>query len=173
MSVTFHTLKVLHPSPRTLIIGDRNDLQSEDVVRISGSFRQIVDKPTRKGRILDIVVTDMWGLFQSPVIIPPIEVVDKAKASGAVPSDHDGIQLLPMHKIEDGRKQAKSVNVRRIPDSSMFSYGRNLMTEDWSFLPPSNELTLLVEQFDEYNQCTLNWFFKHWIRLLWRRLMFR
>ena len=53
-------------------------------------------KPTRKGKISDIIVTDLWRYYQPCVIVPPIQIDDEFVASGAVPSDHEGVVISPV-----------------------------------------------------------------------------
>ena len=160
ITFNYNHLKILHPSAKTLIIGDRNDLKILELVKISTSFQQVVDKPTRKGRILDIIVTDMWNLYQSPIIVPPIQVDLKAVASGAKPSDHDGVVIVPVTSVSDKSIQSKQITVRRMPESQINSFGRMLVKEKWEFMLSEKENpTELVNKFDEYNAKVIDAFF--------------
>ena len=124
-------MKIDHPSAKTLILGDKNDLKIEELVKISPTFQQIVDKPTRKGKILNIVVTDMWGLYKPCLILPPIEVDDSKKLSGAVSSDHDGVLLHPIVSVTDHKNSSKEITVRRLPESKFNEFGRELTSVNW------------------------------------------
>ena len=48
-------------------------------------LHQIVDKNTRKDKILDIIIMNTSGYYQSPIIAPPIE---PDNPSTGQPSDH-------------------------------------------------------------------------------------
>ena len=66
--------------------GDRNDIKIEKFLDISGSFRQIVTKPTYGNKkVLDICVTDLGSYYCEPQIRQPIIPEDSTR----VPSDHN------------------------------------------------------------------------------------
>ena len=62
LTLTYHSLKTIHPTAKVIILGDRKEVSIDKFLGISGNLQQIVDKPTRKGNILDIIVTDMASL---------------------------------------------------------------------------------------------------------------
>ena len=79
-------------------------MEDEDLLAIDQNFRQIVKVPTRKGRTLDVVVTDIGSFYQNPVAIPPVPVDGRV----GVPSDHHGVFLEPSNNWnekseEDGK----------------------------------------------------------------------
>ena len=95
IALTYHELKVSHPESMAIVAGDRNDIKIDDLLSISHNFQQIVDKPTRKGRILDVVVTDMAHVFQPVVLLRSIGI-DEGKSG--VPYDHSGVLVRPQHQ---------------------------------------------------------------------------
>ena len=70
LNLTINILKLEHPTAQVIILGDRNEIQMKELDKIHPSLTQIVDQPTRKGEILDVILSDMPELFQSPMIIP-------------------------------------------------------------------------------------------------------
>ena len=69
-----------------IIMGaDRNSMDISPIINCGLKMRQIVDKPTRKNKILDVIITNVPDLYKSPVIVPPVP----CDVPGAgVPSDH-------------------------------------------------------------------------------------
>ena len=84
-------LRTLHPAAGCIIAGDCNDLSIGLLTALDPAFRQIVNLPTRKDKILDIIVTDLHSFYEEPEIIHPDEVDDGAPDFS---SDH---LYLPAH----------------------------------------------------------------------------
>ena len=72
MTVTLQVLLTTHSDAGIIISGDRNNIDIPVLLSIDPSLRQIVTKPTRGGRILDVVATNLWKYYNEPVIVPPI-----------------------------------------------------------------------------------------------------
>ena len=58
-----------------------------------GPLRQVVTLATRKSAILEIVLTDLHTLYQTPECLPPLQV-DEGKAGSD--SDHNIVLLPPI-----------------------------------------------------------------------------
>ena len=54
-------------------MGDRNKIPMESLQLIEHSLRQVVNKPTRKKNILDMILTNAANSNFEPEILPPIE----------------------------------------------------------------------------------------------------
>ena len=72
-----------YPAAGVLLVGDFNKMRTS---RVTGNFylKQIVDKPTRKGAILDKILTNMADLYPTPEI-----------CSHLGKSDHNIITTIP------------------------------------------------------------------------------
>ena len=68
-----------------IVAGDRNGIPISDLLGISPRLVQLVDKPTRKNKILDVILTDSPGLFGKIDIFPPLTPDNPATHK---PSDH-------------------------------------------------------------------------------------
>ena len=83
---SYHFLKASHPSAYLLLGGDVYSLNWTELMKMSQSMQQCVTKPTRKGKILSILITDLHNFYSEveirPLLKPDIEGVGK-------PSDHD------------------------------------------------------------------------------------
>ena len=113
LTVTVNTLRVEHKSAKLLVAGDRNKLPIEDLLKVLPDLTQIVDKPTRKDSILDIVLTDIPELFTEVTIIPPVDV---DKDGVGVPSNHKGVLVEPIGESEPTRTKRKTIEVQQIND---------------------------------------------------------
>ena len=149
LSLTINNLKIIHPKANFIIAGDKNDLKEGEIVAICPSFKQIVLKPTRKDKILTIVVTDLQNLYQEPIIIPPVPVDEGSSGS---PSDHNGVLLLPITNFHSQPRTKKKVTIRPIPDSSLNNFGKTFVNESFDFLLTKSSPTTLVELFQ--NHCS-------------------
>ena len=83
-----------HQSARVIFAGDIKDLCPKKITDFDKSLKQVVNLPTRKGKILDVIITDMWKFYQQPIILPLIRVDEKKKG---VPSDHSGVLFIPIN----------------------------------------------------------------------------
>ena len=82
---SYHILKSRYPMAYFLGGGDINGLNWKELVTISSSFRQCVTKPTRKNKVLSIIITDLHPFYEEVKVIPPLE--PDVKGIGK-PSDH-------------------------------------------------------------------------------------
>ena len=147
ITITFNKLKIIHPNSAVIIAGDRNDLGESDILSISPSLRQIVLKPTRKNKILEIVITDLHRFYQEPLIVKPVPVDE---GSLGVPSDHDGVLVIPLNSSASQAKSKTVKIVRPIKQSSLDTFGQKIVLEDWSFLQHESSPTSLVQNFQDH-----------------------
>ena len=92
MTTTLQSLLVLHRNAGIIISGDKNEIDVSELLLIDPSLRQLVNKPTRGNNILDVILTNLGRYYCEPVIIPPVNPDNPARA---VPSDHMGIIAKP------------------------------------------------------------------------------
>ena len=147
ISITLNKLRTIHPNVAVIIAGDKNDLDERGILSICPSLRQIVLKPTRKNKTLDIVITDLHRYYTEPSIVPPVPVDDVALG---VPSDHDGVLVLPLTNSSSNSKTKTIKTIRPIKQSSLDNFGQNIVLEDWSFLEKEASSTSLVQTFQDH-----------------------
>jgi hypothetical protein len=82
---TYNKLKTKYPSAYFVLGGDINCLKTDLLLSISPAFRQIVLKPTRKDKVLSVIITDLHRYYQEPIILPPLK---PDKLGIGKPSDH-------------------------------------------------------------------------------------
>ena len=149
MTITLQSLLTTYPQAGILISGDKNDLGIDRLLTLDPSLRQIVNKPTLRAKILDIILTNMPSLYKEPEIVQPIPVDNPAK--GGVPSDHSGVIVSPLSDASKPAPRKKICRIiRPITSSSIRNLGQVLVNEKWKFLDPSLPSTDLVELFQYY-----------------------
>ena len=150
ISVSYNSLKIQHPDSAIFISGYKNSLDETNILALNPKFHQIVSQNTRKNKILTILITDLPGYYQVPQIIPPVPV---DVFGHGVPSDHNGVFVLPITSENSQRKSiARKVQVRPLPESLICKFGSVLVKEDWAFLTPLMTSTKLVGSFENYTR---------------------
>ena len=149
ITLTYNILKTQHPKAALILSGDKNSLDEKKILSINPNFRQIVHQPTRKNKILTIIITDLFAYYQNPVIIPPIPVDDPEIG---VPSDHNGVMIIPITSDYRRKADVKRINVRPMPDSLISKFGCSVVKEDWKFLDTLKTPSEMVEKFQDYNE---------------------
>ena len=125
-------------------------MDETNILALNPKFHQIVSQNTRKNKILTILITDLPGYYQVPQIIPPVPV---DVFGHGVPSDHNGVFVLPITSENSQRKSiARKVQVRPLPESLICKFGSVLVKEDWAFLTPLMTSTKLVGSFENYTR---------------------
>ena len=71
---TLHIVRSTHDDVRFLFGGDLNRLNISDILEAHGALKQIVSVPTRKGAILEVVLTDLHTFYHPPTTLPPLQV---------------------------------------------------------------------------------------------------
>lgn len=139
-SIFFNSLAVaesIYPNCALIIVGDFNRF---DVTQLKRHFhlKQIVKAPTRKGAILDLVITNLHGHYDKPQAFPPVG-----------PSDHDIKSVSPLVR-KPGTASEKFILKRDLQPSRKAGIGRYLCSLDWplslSSLETCDELLCVFEQ---------------------------
>ena len=59
----YNILKVKYPSAFLITGGDINELNIQEILSMKENLKQIVTKPTRKKKILSVIITDLHGTY--------------------------------------------------------------------------------------------------------------
>ena len=125
---TLHMLKTKFPEAPIIMGSDKNSMDIRPILNCGLKIRQIVDLPTRNGKILDIILTDIPQHYNSPVIIPPVPCDNP---NDGVPSDH----WVPVCYPHTSRHTApirryRTVQYRPLPEDGVRKYGSWLTDEN-------------------------------------------
>ena len=103
-------------------MGDFNDFET-GILMSSLNVKQVVEKPTRGAAVLDLIITNLWQLYQSPHILAPL---------GS--SDHNIVYWQPSNdrtNKEKSRVKSTKQLIRHYPRSGTDAFGRWASTHDW------------------------------------------
>ena len=127
----------IYPNCALIIAGDFNRL---DVTRLKRHFqlKQIVETPTRKDAILDLVLTNLHDYYNKPQIFSPFGL-----------SDHNTISVSVLAR-KSGSASDKFILKRDFRPSRKAEMGRYLSSLDWPLLFVSLEsCDALLNVFEE------------------------
>ena len=147
ISTVLNKLKVDHPDAATIIAGDKNDLDESRILDLDPALVQLVRKPTRKDKILSIVITDLRRFYVEPKIVDAVPVDNPTIGA---PSDHNGVLVEPVNNIEATKGTSKEIKfVRPMPESSILEYRESIGNIDWSLMIDEMSSSNMVEMFQE------------------------
>ena len=145
ISTVLNILKTEHPNAATIIAGDKNDLDETGILAIDPALVQIVRKPTRKDKVLSIVITDLQRFYIEPKIVDPIPV-DNPQIGA--PSDHNGVLVAPLNNNFRTKGTTKEIKfVRPMPQSSILDYRQSIGNIDWSLMTDGLSSSNMVDIF--------------------------
>ena len=126
-----------YPAAGVLLLVDFNNVRTS---RVTGSFhlKQIVDKPTRKGAIIDKILTNMADFYPTPEI-----------CSHLGKSDHNIITAIPCLGTTWKHRQCSQTikTTRHITTETKRTFAADLTAINWSSL---YHLSTCQEQFDAF-----------------------
>ena len=142
---TSHFLLSKYPDAALFIGGDINHLPLAPILSSIPHARQIVTKPTRGDRILDVIITNIPQYYGEPDIVSP---VFPDKPGSGVPSDHDVPVAAPLtHTSAIPTRTYRTVKYRPLPQSAISQFGQWITNEDWQSVNephnPSDQVELL------------------------------
>ena len=128
---TLHMLKMKHPDAPILMGSDKNSMDIRPILCAGLRLRQVVDLPTRQGKILSVIIMNIPNLYNSPVIIPPVPCDDP---SSGQPSDHSVPVCYPhTDRTKPPARRYKTVSYRRLPESKIAQFGTWLTSTELIF----------------------------------------
>ena len=164
---TLHMLKTQYPDCPIILGADKNDMDIKPLLNCGLKLRNIVDLPTRQGKILDILLLNIPQLYNCPIIIPPVPCDDPTSGK---PSDHSVPVSYPhTDRSKPPARRYKTVTTRPLSVTGMTQFGNWIVREPLKFtkddilpssanpspsLSPSNHAKmledLLTKKLDEF-----------------------
>ena len=146
---TLHMLATQHPGSAIILGADKNYMDIRPLLNCGLRLRNCVDKPTRQGAILDIILMNTFPYYSSVTIVPPIQPDDPNKGK---PSDHSVPVCVPnTDRYSRPERSFKTIKYRPMPESSLKKFGEWIVAEKWEGmrgnLPPSQQ----TEVFEKNN----------------------
>ena len=153
------TLQMLcskYPQCGIILGADKNYMDIRPILNCGLRLRQVVDQSTRQGAILDIIIMNLSGFYNCPIIAPPIQPDNPSKGK---PSDHS-VPVCSPHtdRYSAARRNFKVIKYRPLPDSSVRKFGEWIVTEGWESVQDNLSPTEQVAEFERLVQDKLNQF---------------
>ena len=114
-----------------MILGaDKNQMDIRPILSCGLRLRQVVDLPTRQGKILDIIIMDIPQFYDSPVIIPPVPCDDPTTG---MPSDHSVPVCVPhTDRHNPPVRRYRTVTFRPLPDNCFKQFAQWIIKETFN-----------------------------------------
>ena len=110
-------------------------------------IRQIVDKPTRRNNILDVLFTNLPSMYQTPIIVPPITADNPETAKS---SDHSVPVRTPhVDRFQRPVRNYKIIKFRPLPDSGVRNFGNWIVNEKWNTIEVNDSATDKAIAFED------------------------
>ena len=111
---TLDLVRSTHPDCGIVILGDFNGLDFSDVLS-HHDLKQVVRTSTRGINVLDLIVTNLAGLYNIPVVTAPLGT-----------SDHSSVEWSSLTSTigSSVNRGATKCRVRRFPQSACDTFGR-------------------------------------------------
>ena len=154
---TLHMLATKHPQAPILMGSDKNSMDIRPILNCGLKIRQVVDLPTRKGKILDIILMSIPQYYNSPVIIPPVPCDNP---EDGVPSDH-WVPVCYPHtaRHHPPKRRFRTVRYRPLPEDGVRKFGKWITSQNCETQYRSERFTadeqamwlqkLLIDKLDE------------------------
>ena len=153
---TLQMLSAKFPECGLILGADKNEMDIRPILNCGLRLRQAVDKCTRQGRILDIIIMNTLGYYNSPIIAPPIKPDNPLKGK---PSDHWVPVCIPhTDRYRPAQRNFKVIKYRPLPDSSVRKFGEWIVGEGWETIKDNVSPTNQVAAFEQLCQDKLNQF---------------
>ena len=148
---TLHMLATQHPGSAIILGADKNYMDIRPLLNCGLRLRNCVDKPTRQGAILDIILMNTFPYYSSVTIVPPIQPDDPTKGK---PSDHSVPVCVPhTDRYSRPERSFKTVKYRPMPESSIRKFGEWIVSEGWEGLrgdlTPSQQTKVFEDKIQE------------------------
>ena len=153
---TLQMLKTTYPDCPMILGADKNSMNIQPILNCGLKLKQLVDLPTRQGKILSILLMNTPQFYNSPVIIPPVPCDDPTSGS---PSDHSVPVSYPhTDQYNPPSRRYKTVHFRPLPEKSLNNFGSWITSETFENIshevdPSKHAKTLenlLLAKLDEY-----------------------
>ena len=134
-----------HPNAGIMLVGDFNHFSYWHICN-HFNLRQMVKNPTRGDAILDLIFTNLLHRCNSPEILPGIGL-----------SDHNSVIIRPVKSIR--KMKAELVFKRTVNPHLKDSFGRWLVSIDWSFIQDLPTCTQKLSAFQTLLSYAVHTFF--------------
>ena len=134
---TLQMLSAEHPGCGLILGADKNYMDIKPILNCGLRLSQVVDRSTRQGVILDIIIMNLSSYFNTPIIASPICPDDP---SNGKPSDHSVPVCTPhTDRYTAPNRNYRIIKYRPLPESGLRKFGEWIVNEGWDGL--NDEMT--------------------------------
>ena len=112
--------------------GDKNQMQLGPLIAGLPKTHQIVTKVTHGDKILDVLLTNLFRYYSTPIIVNPVQPDDP---NHGVPSDHQVPVAYPVSQDYQLSRDYIIKTARHLPDSGLEQFDQWISSEEWRYLP--------------------------------------
>ena len=124
---TLHMLCSKYPESVIILGADMNQMDIRPILDCGLKLRQIVNKNTRKNKVLDVLIMNVSCYYNSPIIAPPIQPDNPETGQ---PIDHSVPVCTPhTDRYTRPERSYKIIKYRPIPQSSLLQFGQWIMSQ--------------------------------------------
>ena len=118
---TIDTLRNQYPDCGIVLLGDFNDFNISNLLACH-SLKQVVDQPTRGTSILDLIITNLFHLYEKSHVLAPLGT-----------SDHNSVRWSPRVNLRSKNHSQGTAKrpVRLFPRHAVNAFGRWVSTHNW------------------------------------------
>ena len=93
-------------------------------------MKQVISVPTRKGAVLEKVITDMHSFYHPPTSLPPLQVDERKKGKNG---DHKVIIMAPLSNTNFKLERKKRiVKTRPLPKENFERFRKEFILHKWN-----------------------------------------
>ena len=154
---TLQMLSTKYPEAGIIMGADRNGMDISPLLNCGLRLRQTVDKPTRQGKILDIIIMNLSKYYNSPLIAPPLSPDNPDTAS---PSDHSVPVAVPHTDRNNPPSRTFTYHTYRpLPNSGLQKFSQWISGEGWEHIMGGHvDPSVQVSEFEKVVNDKLNTF---------------
>ena len=112
-----------------LLGGDLNIMKIGTILYSYGALKQVISTGTRKGTILENIITNLHSFYHPPTTLPPLQRDEGKKGPD---SDHQVAIFAPTSNPNFMKQSMKkTITTRPLPDSGYISFGQDITKHPW------------------------------------------
>ena len=144
---TLHMLSARFPDAPIMMGADKNTMDIKPLLSCGLKLKQLVDLPTRQGKILDILITNIPQYYNSPIVVPPVPCDNP---DDGVPSDHWVPVCYPhTDRYNPPLRRFRTVTYRPLSDENIRKFGQWITSESFTGINEHLQPTAHAQELQE------------------------
>ena len=154
---SLHLLSCRYPECAIIMGGDRNEMDISPILNSGLKLKQMVNFTTHGVKTLDIIIMNTGSLYNSALIVDPINPDDPLNAK---PSDHSVPICIPhTDRYRPPVRNYRIIKFRPLPQSSIDKFGQWITSESWDCINDNIDPSEMVTKFEHLLAVKMDEFF--------------